>query len=407
MVHVASELERRNINLPLLIGGATTSEIHAAVKVAPAYSNTVIHVKDASKAAGVLSSLLQKDNVAYITEVRNKYKRMREDHSSRQTEKSLISISDARKNGYHTDWQTYKIFDPVKPGHHVLDSVDLNELTEYIDWTFFFFSWKLSGKYPAIFNDPLKGEEAKKLFADAQKFLRIAIDQKILEAKAVFGIYPAVSEGDDIKVFSDKRGKELLTIFRFLRNQEKKEKGVPNLSLSDYIAPETSGLIDNIGTFVVTVPIDNEKLNKFKEDDYATIMIRILSDRFAEAAAEWLHEKIRTDYWGYAPQEKLPIEDLLKLKYKGIRPAPGYPACPDHTEKRVLFDLLSAEKHIGAELTENYAMVPPASVSGFFFSHPGSSYFNIGKINSDQLKDYAFRKNMTIEEASKWLAPNL
>jgi 5-methyltetrahydrofolate--homocysteine methyltransferase len=407
MVHVAAEMERRKISLPLLIGGATTSEIHAAVKVAPAYSNVVIHVKDASKAAGVLSSLLQKDNVAYISEIRNKYKRMRENHSSRQIEKNLLSLADARKNGYNTDWQNFKILEPVKPGLHVLNTIDLNELTEYIDWTFFFFSWKLSGKYPAIFSDPVKGEEAKKLFDDAQKYLRIVIEQKILEAKAVFGLYPAVSEGDDVKVFSDKSKKELLTVFRFLRNQEKKDKGIPNLSLSDYIAPESSGLTDYIGTFVVTAPIDNEVFNKFKEDDYATIMIRILSDRLAEAAAEWLHEKIRTEYWGYAHQEKLPIEDLLKLKYKGIRPAPGYPACPDHTEKRLLFDLLSAEKHIGAELTENYAMVPPASVSGYFFSHPGSTYFNIGTINKDQLKDYATRKNMTIEEAAKWLAPNL
>ena len=407
MVHVAAEMERRKITLPLLIGGATTSEIHAAVKVAPAYSNAVIHVKDASKAAGVLSALLRKDNSEYVSSLRAKYKKMREDHSSRQTEKNLLSLNNARKNKYITDWQTIRLFEPVKPGLHVLHEIDLKELTRYIDWTFFFFAWKLSGKYPAIFNDPVKGVEAKKLFDEAQMYLKEVIDQKLLTAKAVFGLFPAVSDGDDVKVFSDKRNKKIKSVFRFLRNQETKEKGVPNLSLSDYIAPETTGLIDNIGAFVVTAALDNEAMGKYKEDDYATIMIRILSDRLAEAAAEWLHEKIRREYWGYAAQEDLPIEDLLKVKYKGIRPAPGYPACPDHTEKGVLFDLLGAEKMIGATLTENFAMAPPASVSGYIFSHPGSTYFNIGKIGPDQLKEYASRKNMTYDEAARWLAPNL
>jgi len=407
MVHVASEMERRKIGLPLLIGGATTSEIHAAVKVAPAYSHTVVHVKDASKAAGVLSSLLQKDNSAYVSSVKEKYKKMREDHSSRQTEKHLLILSEARKNKFSTDWQTIQLFEPEKPGLHVFQDIDLKELSGYIDWTFFFFAWKLSGKYPAIFNDPVKGAEAKKLFDDAQMYLKKVIDQKLLTAKAVFGLFPAVSDGDDIKVFSDKREKKVNSVFRFLRNQEQKEKGVPNLSLSDYIAPESSGLTDNIGAFVVTAAIDNEAFDKYKEDDYATIMIRILSDRFAEATAEWLHEKIRREYWGYSKHENLPIEELLKLKYKGIRPAPGYPACPDHTEKQVIFDLLGAENAIGAGLTENFAMIPPASVSGYIFSHPGSTYFNLGKIGTDQLKDYAKRKNFTNEEAAKWLSPNL
>ncbi|MBE3084615.1 MAG: methionine synthase [Bacteroidetes bacterium] len=407
MVHVAAEMERRKITLPLLIGGATTSEIHAAVKVAPAYSNSVIHVKDASKAAGVLSGLLQKDNSGYVSAIRDKYKKMREDHSSRQTEKNLLSINEARKNKYVTDWQTIKLFEPGKPGLHILHEIDLNELARYIDWTFFFFAWKLSGKYPAIFSDPVKGVEAKKLFDDAQMYLKKIIDQKLLTARAVFGLFPAVSDGDDVKVFSDKSKTEIKSVFRFLRNQETKEKGVPNLSLSDFIAPETTGLTDNIGAFVVTAALDNVALGRYKDDDYATIMIRILSDRLAEAIAEWLHEKIRREYWGYAVQENFQIEELLKQKYKGIRPAPGYPACPDHTEKRVLFDLLGAEKAIGAELTENFAMVPPASVSGYFFAHPGSTYFNIGKISPDQLKDYALRKNMTINEAARWLAPNL
>jgi 5-methyltetrahydrofolate--homocysteine methyltransferase len=407
MVHVASEMERRKIALPLLIGGATTSEIHAAVKVAPAYSGSVIHVKDASKAAGVLSSLLKEDNNSYVSAIKEKYKKLREDHNLRQTEKKLISLKEARANSYFTDWQNMNLIEPEKPGIHVLPRIDLNVLKNYIDWTYFFFAWKVSGKYPAIFDDPVKGIEAKKLFEDAQIYLKKVIDQKLLTAKAVFGLFPAVSEGDDVKVFYDRSKKKIRTVFRFLRNQEPKEKGIPNLSLSDYIAPESEGLTDNIGIFLVTVTIDNEAFGKYREDDYATIMIRILSDRFAEAAAEWLHEKVRKEYWGYAKEENLQVDELLKLRYKGIRPAPGYPACPDHTEKRVIFDLLGAEETIGAVLTENFAMVPPASVSGYIFSHPGSTYFNLGKIGTDQLNDYAIRKNFTTDEAAKWLSPNL
>jgi 5-methyltetrahydrofolate--homocysteine methyltransferase len=407
MVHVASELERRKLKTPLLIGGATTSEIHAAVKVAPAYSNAVIHVKDASKAAGVISALLQKDNSGYTSAIRGKYAKMREEHNLRQTERNLLTINTARDNRFNADWENYKPFQPLKSGIHILPEIDLNILSEYIDWTFFFFSWKISGKYPSIFNDPVKGPEAKKLYDDALIWLKVIIDKKLLLANAVFGLFPAASDGDDVKVYSDSKRKKIKTIFRFLRNQEPKDTGVPNLSLSDYIAPESSGLADNIGTFVVTAALDNEALKNYKDDDYASIMIRILSDRLAEAAAEWLHERVRKEYWGYAADEDLNIDELLKANYKGIRPAPGYPACPDHTEKRIIFDLLEAEKSVGAELTENFAMVPPASVSGYIFSHPGSTYFNIGKINTDQLEDYAKRKNMTIKEAARWLAPNL
>lgn len=407
MVHVAAEMERRKITLPLLIGGATTSEIHAAVKVAPAYSNAVIHVKDASKAAGVLSALLQKDNSTYVASVKAKYKKLRDDHNSHQTEKNLLSLQEARKNKFKTDWKTFKISEPVKPGLHVIHEIDLNVLKEYIDWTYFFFAWKISGKYPSIFKDPVKGVEAKKLFDDGLMYLKKVIDEKILKAKAVFELFPAAADGDDVKVFTDNSRKNLKSVFRFLRNQEPKEKGVPNICLADYIAPEEEGLKDWIGAFVVTADIDKTAFDKYKDDDYATIMIRILSDRLAEAAAEWLHEKIRKDYWAYAPDENLSVDDVLKLKYKGIRPAPGYPACPDHTEKQIIFDLLGAEKAIGAGLTENFAMVPPASVSGYIFAHPGSIYFNLGKIDTDQLKDYARRKNFTNEEAAKWLSPNL
>lgn len=398
MVHVAAEMERRKISIPLLIGGATTSEIHAAVKVAPVYSYSVIHVKDASKAAGVLSSLLNKDSIDYATSIRDKYNKMRDAHSSRVAEKNLLSLDQARANRFCGDFSP---FVPKQPGIHVLNNIDLSELSGYIDWTFFFFAWKLSGKYPAIFSDPVKGEEAKKLFDDGQKYLRKMIEEKIVTANAVFGIFPAVSVGDDVKVIEPK------STFCFLRNQEQKEKGINNLSLADYIAPESTGIIDYIGTFVVTAELDESGTAKYKDDDYAMIMIRIISDRLAEAAAEWLHAKIRREYWGYASEENLLVEEMIKQKYKGIRPAPGYPACPDHTEKRVIFDILGAEKRIGARLTENFAMVPAAAVSGYVFSHPQSIYFNIGKIGQDQLEEYASRKKMTIEEAAKWLAPNL
>jgi 5-methyltetrahydrofolate--homocysteine methyltransferase len=407
MVHVASEMQRRKVEIPLLIGGATTSEIHAAVKIAPAYSNTVVHVKDASKAAGVLSSLLRENRAEYAVAVREKYKKMLDDHNSRKTEKKLLTFEEARQNRFYTDWNPARIHPPERPGIHLIEEFDLKTLAKYFDWTFFFFAWKLSGKYPAIFEDPVKGEEARKLFEDAQRYLQEIIDRKLVKANGVFGLFPAVSTGDDVKVLSDKDKSEIKTVFRFLRNQEPKEKGAPNLCLSDFIAPESTGLVDNIGAFVVTAALDNEALKIYKDDDYATIMIRILSDRIAEAAAEHLHEKIRKKHWGYAADEDLGIEDLLKIRYRGIRPAPGYPACPDHTEKRAIFDLLDAERLTGAGLTENFAMTPPAAVSGYIFSHPASVYFNIGKIGEDQLKDYASRKKMSVAEAARWLAPNL
>ncbi len=407
MVHVAGEMERRKITIPLLIGGATTSEIHAAVKVAPAYSNTVVHVKDASKAAGVLSALGQSNNTGFVAEVRDKYNKMREEHGSRQAERNLITLGDARKNRLVTDWKLTPPARANKPGLHVMHDIDLKELSKYIDWTFFFFAWKISGKYPAIFNDPVKGAEAKKLFDEGQFYLKEIIENKLVDAKAILGLFAAVSDGDDVNILSEKTPHEVKATLRFLRNQEQKESGIPNLCLSDFIAPASAGVRDAIGLFVVTADLDDAKLEKYRDDDYATIMIRILSDRIAEAAAEWLHEKVRKEYWGYAAEEQLTIDDIIKLKYKGIRPAPGYPACPDHTEKGVIFDLLEAERHIGVRLTGNYAMAPPASVSGYFFAHPRSAYFNIGKISADQLKDYALRKKMTTEEAGRWLAPNL
>jgi 5-methyltetrahydrofolate--homocysteine methyltransferase len=407
MVHVASEMERTKLKLPLLVGGATTSEIHAAVKIAPAYSGTVVHVKDASKAAGVVSSLLRKNSESFSDEIKAKYEKLRSQHSSRQAERALISLDEARRNRFLTNWNSAVIRNPLQYGVHVLPSIDLYEVAKYIDWTYFFMAWKISGKYPQVFDDPVKGAEARKLFDEAQEYVKEIITRKIITCKGVLGIFPAVSDGDDVKILTDQGSKDIKTVFRFLRNQEKKENGAPNLSLSDYIAPESSGLTDNIGTFVVTAEIDKKALEDFTGDDYGTIMVRILSDRFAEAAAEWLHEKVRKEYWGYSPEENLSVEDTLKLKYRGIRPAPGYPACPDHTEKGTIFSLLNAEENIGAGLTENFAMIPAAAVSGYYFSHPGSVYFNIGKIGQDQLSDYAERKGMTLNEAARWLAPNL
>jgi len=407
MVHVASEMERRKQTLPLLVGGATTSEIHVAVKIEPVYSGPVIHVKDASKAAGVLAALLGKNHSEYVSSVAHKYLNLREEHNSKSEKRKLLTITEARKNRLFTDWSTPDLFKPLKPGHYVLNQIDLNELVKYIDWTFFFFAWKVTGKYPVIFSDPVKGSEAKKLFDDAQYYLNEIINRKIITAQAVFGLFPAFSTGDDIIVSPERTKSGATAILRFLRNQEQKENEIPNLSLADFIAPESSGKTDNLGLFVVTAHINEDSLKKYNDDDYAIIMIRILSDRIAEASAEWLHEKIRKEYWGYAKDENLTVEDMLAIKYKGIRPAPGYPACPDHTEKRTLFDLLDAEESIGVNLTENFAMSPPASVCGYIFSHPASSYFNIGKIGMDQLEDYASRKNMTTNEAAKWLAPNL
>jgi len=407
MVHVAREIERRKAEIPLLIGGATTSEIHTAVKISPQYKGPVIHVKDASKAAGVLSSLLRSDSKRYVDEVKEKYDKIREIHSARSKERKLLPLSEARKNRLHTDWKSEKLFQPLKPGYHLMNDIDLDELTGYFDWTFFFFGWKITGRYPAILKDPVKGPEAVKLYDDAQRYIREIIDRNLITARAVFGLFPAGSDGDDILVFPDKVRSTGGTPLRFLRNQEVKDQGVPNLCLADFVAPLSSDLKDNIGLFVVTAGLDENKFGQYRNDDYASIMIRMLSDRFAEAAAEWLHERIRREYWGFAAGESLTVDDMLAVRYRGIRPAPGYPACPDHTEKRILFDLLDAENSIGAGLTENFAMIPPAAVSGYIFSHPGSSYFNVGKIGRDQLEDYAERKKMSIDEAARWLAPNL
>ena len=406
MVHVAAEMERRKLNLPLLIGGATTSEIHTAVKISPAYNKPVVHVKDASKTAGVLAGLLDREKPGkFAGEVSAKYQRLREEHGAVKQSRKIIPLAKARENMFTTDWNSYSPPVPVRPGITILNDIDLNEIEKYIDWTFFFFAWKLTGKYPSIFNDPVKGEEARKLFADAQKYLREIKDHKLISSRGVLGIFPASADGDDVKVTEINGGNQVY--LRFLRNQEAKDEGARNTSLSDYIAPPASGRNDNIAAFVVTADIDEVKMKDYADDDYANFMIRILGDRIAEAAAELVHLKIRKEYWGFSHDEDLTPEELFKNNFRGIRPAPGYPACPDHTEKRTIFDLLEAEKNTGVTLTENYAMIPVSSVSAYVFSHPGSSYFNLGKIGDDQVKDYARRKNISDSEAERWLSQNI
>ncbi len=411
MVHVASEMERLKFSVPLLIGGATTSEIHTAVKIAPQYSHSVIHVKDASRCAGVLSNLLSRetrDN--YSKEIRGKYLSIKQNHENRKSGNVYISLDEARKDILKIDWNEIPLRKPSFIGNKTFVEYSLDELRHYIDWTFFFHAWKISGKYPDIFNDPLKGEEAKKLYQDANELLDLILQQKMLHARGVIGFYPANSFDDDVVVYSDETKKDVLTTFHFLRNQEKKEEGIPNLSLSDFIAPQDSVNNDYIGFFAVTAGLGIEHWVDYFEkqlDDYRAIMLKFLADRLAEAFAERLHERVRKEFWGYSGGENISLPQMLNEEYDGIRPAPGYPACPEHSEKRALFDLLEVEKNAGITLTENYAMYPAASVCGYYFSHPFSKYFNLGKISEEQVKDYARRKMISLEAAKKLLRQNL
>jgi 5-methyltetrahydrofolate--homocysteine methyltransferase len=411
MVHVASEMERLGFAVPLLIGGATTSEMHTAVKIAPAYSGPVIHVRDASKSVGVSSSLLSQGmNPSFIGDIRTRYEGLREKYGSMQAESHYIGLEEARKNKLRIDWAKVSIHRPNTPGTLSFPNYSPEEIRSCIDWTFFFGAWKLSGKYPAILEDPVKGEEAKQLLGDAHEILEEIIAEELLQANGVIGLFPANSSGDDVLVYSDESRKEVLTTFHFLRNQQLKDEGTPNLCLADFIAPAESGLIDYLGGFAVTTGLNIEKgLNKYgsQHDDYKSIMLKILADRLAEAFAELLHKRVRKEFWGYAPHEKLELPALLKEEYTGIRPAPGYPACPEHSEKRTLFDLLQAEKNAGITLTESYMMVPAASVSGYYFAQPFSQYFNVGRIGREQVEDYARRKNIGFSTAEKLLLQNL
>jgi 5-methyltetrahydrofolate--homocysteine methyltransferase len=401
MVTVAEEMSRRKIKTPLLIGGATTSRIHTAVKIAPKYDQTVVHVLDASKSVGVSTNLLSNKSAEFSKSIKSEYERLAADHASRTEVKSYISYEQAKSNPAPIDWSKSGLIKPSKPGISVFENYDLAEIRKYIDWTPFFSTWMLKGKYPAIFENPTVGVEAKKLFDEAQEMLDDIIKNKSLQANGVVGLFEVQRNGDDVEVVDqDKK-------IHFLRQQGKKAPGIPNLSLVDFLNPDTQ---DFIGGFAVTAGIGIEKMiakYKAEHDDYKEIMIKALADRLAEAFAELMHEKVRKELWGYASDEKWANEDLIKEKYQGIRPAPGYPACPDHTEKRTLFDLLEVEKNTGIELTDSFAMYPASSVSGFYFSHPDSKYFGLGKISKDQVEDYATRKQMSVEEVEKWLAPNL
>ncbi|MDO9510526.1 MAG: methionine synthase [Bacteroidales bacterium] len=409
MVQVAKEMERRGMNIPLLIGGATTSEVHTAVKIAPGYSQAVIHVRDASLVSGVLSKLLSDQKEAYMLQTSQHYDAIREKYQPGQHPDKYISLSEARKNRLKIPWDASHTYPPKKLGIFHIQNQDLAKLSNYIDWTFFFHSWKIGGKYPAIFSDALKGEEAKKLYDDAQGMLDRIINEKMLEANASWFILPAESDDDDLNVFMDEARKQKAAQFYFLRNQERKEEGIPNLCLADFVAPKGSGVNDYLGGFAVTAGIGIEKwVEDFEKrnDDYSAIMMKILADRLAEAFAEMLHHKVRTEFWGYSPDEKLSIEQILRENYQGIRPAPGYPACPEHSDKKTLFDLLQAEKS-QIQLTSHYAMYPAASVSGFYFAHPLSQYFGLAKISADQVADYAKRKNLSVSEVEKLLPVNL
>lgn len=409
MVYVAQQLEREGFDLPLLIGGATTSKVHTAVKIAPQYHAPVIHVLDASRAVPVVSNLLSKDKKeAFVNAIKKEYEQIRKRHQLQQMRKNLIPFEAAKANRFRCDWKTAPIYVPKTLGVHHL-KLNLRTLRNYIDWTPFFIAWELKGKFPKIFSDPRYGETAERLYKDAQRLLNRIIKEEWLEARAAFALFPANTKGEDVIVYHPERPNDPIATFHFLRQQQKKAQGLPNYSLADFIAPIESGRKDYIGCFVVTAGIGIEEQVSFFEkhnDDYNAILLKALADRLAEAAAEWLHEQIRKHYWGYSPDEQFTNEELIAEKYQGIRPAPGYPACPDHTEKATLFQLLEAEK-IGVSLTEHFAMVPAASVSGYYFAHPQSRYFGIGKILKDQVEDYAQRKQMRVEEVEYWLKPNL
>ena len=409
MVYVSKEMEKTELSIPLMIGGATTSKAHAAVKIAPHYSHTVIHVNDASRAVTVVGDLLKKDNQQLLSDLRTSYDVFREQFLSRTKQKEYISIEEARSKKYKIQWDQTSIIKPKKLGIQVIQDFDITKLEEFIDWSPFFRSWDLHGKYPNILTDEVVGSQATELFKDAQELLQRIFLEKLLGAKAIFGLFPAnMINDDDIEIY-DENGNTQQT-FLTLRQQLKKRAEVPNIALSDFIAPKSSGQIDYMGCFCVSTGFGTKALAEAFEadnDDYNSIMIKALADRLAEAFAEYLHKEVRINHWGYAADEDLSNTDLIKETYKGIRPAPGYPACPDHLEKQTIWKLLDVKKQIGVELTESLAMWPAASVSGYYFGNAEAKYFGLGKITEDQLIDYSKRRTISIEDAQKWLNPNL
>ncbi len=409
MVHIARELKRQQFDIPLLIGGATTSRTHTAVKIAPEYENGVVHVLDASRSVTVTGNLLNKAlHKNFLSEIKEEYVKLNEQFKNKRPVKQYLSIADARKQKVNIDWAAFSPVKPARLGTQVFDNYDLAEIAKYIDWQPFFIAWELHGKFPQILEDEVVGKEATKLYNDAQAMLKKIIAEKWLRARAVIGLFPANSNGEDTVKVTALDGAEVP--LEFLRQQIKKAPGQPNISLADYIAPADTSKQDYIGGFAVTAGEGIEKwLDQFKKehDDYSSIMLKALADRLAEAFTELLHERVRKEFWAYATDEHLTNDQLIKEEYLGIRPAPGYPACPEHTEKYKLFDLLSATEATGITLTESLAMYPAASVSGWYFANPQSRYFGLGKIEKDQVEDYAGRKGWSLEEAEKWLRPNL
>jgi 5-methyltetrahydrofolate--homocysteine methyltransferase len=410
MVHVAKEMERAGFTVPLLIGGATTSRAHTAVKIAPAYASPVVHVLDASRAVGVAGQLKnpeQRD--AFAAKNREAQERLRAEHRAKR-DQPLLPIDEARRRRPPFEWNGG--YAPPRPsflGVRAVDPWPLAEIVPFIDWSPFFAAWEMTGTYPRIFDNPARGAEARRLFDDAQRLLGRIVREKLLTARAVFGFFPASAVGDDIELYTDESRAGLLATLHTLRQQNEKPEGQPNQALADFVAPRESGIADYVGAFAVTAGIGIESpLEEFARDhdDYSAIMTKALADRLAEGLAEALHKRAREE-WGYGRGEALSSEDLIRERYRGIRPAPGYPACPDHSEKRVLFELLQAERRAGIRLTENFAMHPAASVSGFYFSHPDARYFTVGRVDRDQVLDYARRKGLPLAEVERWLSPIL
>ena len=410
MVYLSQELEKKNINIPLLIGGATTSKAHTSVKIAPHYNHTVVHVNDASRAVTVVGNLLKKDNDLYKNQIREEYDLFRGKFLNRSKKKEFLSLEKARGNQLKIDWNTSEIHKPKQMGVQTIQEFEISKLIDFIDWSPFFRSWDLHGKYPNILNDAIVGEQATQLFEDAQELLDRIINEKLLKAKAVFGLFKANTiNTDDIEFFYGEE-ENLKGTFLTLRQQLKKKEGASNFALSDFIAPKETGKQDYIGCFCVTTGFGTQELaEQFEKDldDYNSIMIKALADRLVEAFAEYLHEQVRKDHWGYASDEELSNSELIKENYKGIRPAPGYPACPDHLEKHTIWEVLQVKENIGVTLTESLAMWPAASVSGYYFANKQAKYFGLGKMKQDQVEDYSKRRNINKEEAHKWLNPNI
>jgi 5-methyltetrahydrofolate--homocysteine methyltransferase len=412
MSHIAKEMQRQGFSLPLLIGGATTSRAHTALKIDPHYTSPTVWVKDASRAVGVAQSLIGGGAIraAFVAANQSDYADIRERHKDRGPGKKLVPLAKARAQCFDGDWSNYRPPQPKSPGLHVFDDFPLAELVPHIDWTPFFQTWELAGRYPAILDDEVVGAQARELLNDARAMLARIVDEKWLTAKGVAGLWPAKSCGDDIEVQVDGPDGGTRVMLHCLRQQADKPPERPDFCLADFIAPHDSGLQDWVGAFAVTAGLGcDERVRAFEaaHDDYNAILLKALADRLAEAFAEVLHARVRRDLWGYASDESLDNEALIAEKYRGIRPAPGYPACPEHSEKATVFAMLDAERHTGMALTESYAMTPAAAVSGLYFSHPRSQYFVVGRITREQVEDYARRKGWTLRKAERWLAPNL